>query len=54
MYRAGPENSINGIKANQYVPEFMNLADISSIFKNKGSRMDLKNDRGIFILTENT
>ena len=42
---------INGIKANQYVPEFMNLADISSIFKNKGSRMDLKNDRGIFILT---
>ena len=29
----------------------MTLEDIATIFKNKGSRMDLKNDRGIFILT---
>ena len=28
----------------------MELADITSIYKNKGSRQDLKNDRGIFIL----
>ena len=42
---------INGIKTNLLVPDFVTLADITSIFKNKGSRMDLKNDRGIFILT---
>ena len=29
----------------------MTLEDIATIFKNKGSRIDLKNDRGIFILT---
>ena len=33
------------------IPEFMQLADISSIFKNKNSRMDLANDRGIFLLS---
>ena len=33
------------------IPEFMQLADISSIFKNKNSRMDLTNDRGIFLLS---
>ena len=27
------------------------LANITTIFKNKGSRMDMKNDSGIFILT---
>jgi hypothetical protein len=41
----------NGIKTNQLLPDFMTLEDIATIFKNKGSRMDLKNDRGIFILT---
>ena len=33
------------------IPEFMQLADISSIFKNKNSRMNLTNDRGIFLLS---
>ena len=33
------------------IPDYMKLADISSIFKNKKSRMDLANDRGIFLLT---
>ena len=37
----------NGVKSNMY----MTLSNISSIYKNKGSRMDLENDRGIFILT---
>ena len=41
----------NGIKANQFLPMFMNLSNITSIYKNKGSRFDLNNDRGIFILT---
>lgn len=41
----------NGIKHNQYIPDYMTLENITTIFKNKGSRMDLKNDRGIFILT---
>ena len=41
----------NGMKTNMYVPDFMMKQNISTIFKNKGSRLDLKNDRGIFILT---
>ena len=41
---------INGIKSNLFIPDVLELADITSIYKNKGSRQDLKNDRGIFIL----
>ena len=33
-----------------FIPEKMQYADITSIFKLKGSRMSLANDRGIFIL----
>ena len=33
-----------------FIPEYMECADITSIFKNKGSRMELSGDRGIFIL----
>ena len=40
----------NGIKSHQYVPIFINLSNITTIFK-RGSRFDLNNDRGIFILT---
>ena len=40
----------NGIKSHQYVPTFITLSNITTIFK-KGSRFDLNNDRGIFILT---
>ena len=42
---------MNGIKVNFEFPEFMQLANISTIYKNKGSRFDLENDRGIFILS---
>ena len=36
---------------NFHIPRFMILQNITSIFKNKGSRFELENDRGIFILT---
>ena len=42
---------LNGIKFNLFIPVLVQLANITSIFKNKGSRQDLKNDRGIFILS---
>ena len=41
----------NGIKDIQDIPPIMTLANITTIFKNKGSKLDLENDRGIFILT---
>ena len=41
----------NGTKENQVIPHIMTLANICTIFKNKGSRLELGNDRGIFILT---
>ena len=45
------QSLFNGAKANQTIPMFITLANITTIFKNKGSRLDMKNDRGIFILT---
>ena len=42
---------MNGIKATFSFPEFMQLANISTIYKNSGSRFNLDNDRGICILT---
>ena len=42
---------MNGIKSNLFIPEQMQLSNITTIFKNKGSRLELKNDRGIFVLT---
>ena len=41
----------NGAKFNQIVPDFVTLANITTIFKNKGSLLDMKNERGICILT---
>ena len=40
----------NGVKNEHTVVPFMKLANISTIYKNKGSRSDLVNDRGIFML----
>ena len=41
----------NQVKTNLHLPNFLIKQNITSIFKNKGSRLILKNDRGIFILT---
>ena len=40
----------NGVKDKIHVPEFLTHGNITSIYKNKGSRTNLENDRGIFIL----
>ena len=42
---------VNGIKREIFFPKYMQLANISTIYKNKGSRMEMKNDRGIFIIS---
>ena len=42
---------MNFILKTFHVPEELLHADITSIWKHKGSKMDMKNDRGIFILS---
>ena len=42
---------MNGIKSELNPVQFLALANITTIYKNKGSRADLNSDRGIFILT---
>ena len=42
---------LNGIKEEFLIPDFVLKQNITTIFKNKGSRQDMDNDRGIFILT---
>ena len=41
----------NMIKAECEIPKFVELTNITSIYKNKGSKLDLENDRGIFTVT---
>ena len=41
---------INNIKEEGISPDFMSLENIVSIYKGKGSRSELDNDRGIFLL----
>ena len=41
----------NKIKTENYIPEFMRKADVSTIYKGKGDKSDLSNDRGIFLIT---
>ena len=41
----------NKIKESDYIPDFMELADIATIYKGKGDKSNLENDRGIFIVT---
>ena len=42
---------VNGMKSELFIPEMTKLANITSIYKNKGSRQDMKNERGIFGLS---
>ena len=41
----------NDIKKNQQIPKFMKIANISAIYKGKGPMNDLKNERGIFLVS---
>ena len=42
---------VNGVKREYYVPEKMQMANITTIYKKKGSKKLLDNDRGIFTLS---
>ena len=42
---------MNNIKACMFIPTNMQLANITTIYKARGSRLELVNDRGIFLLT---
>ena len=39
------------IKRDQKIPNALKYANITSLFKNKGSRLNLENDRGIFVVS---
>ena len=49
--KASMLNLFNEIKKNQIIPQFMKIANIASIYKGKGSMSDLKNERGIFLVS---
>jgi hypothetical protein len=40
----------NRIKKEQKMPKFLQFANITTIYKKKGSRQDMNNDRGIFVV----
>ena len=41
----------NKIKSENFIPDFIRKADIATIYKGKGEKCDLENDRGIFLVT---
>ena len=41
----------NKIKTENHIQEFMRKADVTTIYKGKGEKSDLNNDRGIFLVT---
>ena len=42
---------LNEMKKQNYIPDFVRFADVSTIYKGKGSKKDLRNERGIFVVT---
>ena len=44
-------NLFNKMKTENHIPEFMRKADVTAIYKGKGEKSDLNNDRGIFLVT---
>ena len=44
-------NLFNEIKDKCHIPEFIQWANITSLYKGKGGRLDLENERGIFIVS---
>ena len=41
----------NKIKIENYIPDFMRKADIATLYKGKGDKSNLENERGIFIVS---
>ena len=41
----------NKIKHESYIPDFIKQADVATIYKGKGDRNDLVNERGIFLVS---
>lgn len=41
----------NKIKSENYIPDFIRYADVATIYKGKGEKCNLENDRGIFLVT---
>ena len=41
----------NKMKNENYIPDFMRFADVVTIYKGKGEKSSLENDRGIFMIT---
>ena len=41
----------NKMREENFLPDFVKLADVATIYKGKGEKCDLKNDRGIFLVT---
>ena len=39
------------MKGKNEIPEFVRVAEVSAIYKRKGNKNDLTNDRGVFIVT---
>ena len=42
---------LNKVKSEQKLPDHFQYANISTIYKNKGSRLNMDNDRGIFVVS---
>ena len=49
--KSGILNLVNGVKDNFHFPDYIQWANITSIYKKSGSRLSLENERGIFILS---
>ena len=49
--KASPLKLFNRIRETKYIPDFVELADVATIYKGKGEKCNLENDRGIFIVT---
>ena len=41
----------NKMKTNNYIPDFIRNADVTTIYKGKGDKFNLENDRGIFLVS---
>ena len=42
---------LNKMKAENHIPDFIRNADVTTIYKGKGDKFDLENERGIFLVT---